>query len=81
MLRGLSNVRRRVEQLATQAGVGRCRGYHRIHRVVHVFNDDPAPPWPEEDARKRCVCGAEMELFTIVHQHIPDDRPRPHFRP
>ena len=43
MLRGLSNVRRRVEQLA---GSGRCNGNHRIHRIVHVHNDDPTPPWP-----------------------------------
>ena len=72
MLRGLSNVRRRVEQLATQAGAGRCDGYHRKHRVVHVYNDDPTPPWPEEDIGKRCACGAEMEYLTVVHQHIPD---------
>ena len=75
MLRGLSNVRRRVEQLAEQAGSGRCNGYHRIHRVVYVFNDDPTPPWPDEDTGGRCVCGVEFEHFTIVHRHIPDDRP------
>ena len=75
MLRGLSNVRRRVEQLATQAGSGRCNGYYRRHRVVHVSNDDPTPPWPDGDTGGRCVCGAEMELRTIVHQHVPDDRP------
>ncbi len=75
MLRGLSHVRRRVEQLATQAGSGRCNGYHRLHRVVHVFNDDPTPPWPEEEKGERCACGAELEYFTIVHQHIPDDCP------
>ena len=44
MLRGLSNVRRRVEQLATQAGSGRCSGYHLIHRgPVQVSNDNPPP--------------------------------------
>ena len=72
MLRGLSNVRRRVEQLAEQAGSGHCNGNHRIDRVVHVSNDDPTPPWPEED--NRCACGAELEYFSIVHQHVPDDR-------
>ena len=41
MLRGLSNVRRRVEQLA---GSGRCNGNHQIDRIVHVYNDDPTPP-------------------------------------
>ena len=75
MLRGLSNVRRRVDQLAAQAGLGRCSGHHRRHRVVHVVNDDPTPPWPEELVGKRCACGAEIELFTIVHQQLPDDRP------
>ena len=73
MLRKLSNVRRRVEQLATQAGLGRCDGHHRRHRVVHVLNDDPTPPWPEGDSREWCACGAKMEFFTIVHQHITDD--------
>ena len=69
MLRGLSNVRRRVEQLA---GSGRCGGNHQIHRIVHVFNDDPTPPWPERDEGGRCACGTELEYHSIVHQHIPD---------
>ena len=71
MLRGLSNVRRRVEQLA---GSGRCNGQHRVQRVVHVYGHEPTPPWPEEEKGERCACGAELEYFTIVHQHIPDDR-------
>ena len=78
MLRGLSNVRRRVEQLATLAGSGRCSGYHRIHRgPVYVSNDNPSPPppWPNEDTGEWCACGAKMEFFTIVHQLIPDDGP------
>ncbi len=74
MLRKLSNEQRRVEQLATQVGLGRCSGHHRRHRVVNVYDDDPTPPWPEEElVERRCACGAEIELFTIVHQHIPDD--------
>ena len=72
MLRGLSNVRRRVEQ---PAGSGRCSGDHRIHRIVHVRNDDPTPPWPERDKGGRCACGAELEYFSIVHQHAPDAHP------
>ena len=72
MLRGLSNVRRRVEQLA---GAGRCNGNHHIDRIVHVHNDDPTPPWPEEAIGKLCACGVELEFCTIVHQHVPDDRP------
>ena len=75
MLRGLSNVRRRVEQLA---GSGRCNGNHLIHRgPIQVSNDDPPPPppWPNEDTGEWCACGAKMEFFTIVHQLIPDDRP------
>ena len=75
MLRRQSNVRRRVVQLATQAGSGRCDGNHRRHRVVTVFGDDPTPPWPEREQGELCACGAELECFTIVHQHIPDDRP------
>ena len=77
MLKGLSHVRRRVEQLATQAGSGRCNGDHRIHRVVYVSGDDPTPPWPEADIGTRCACGAELEFLTIVHRRIPDDRPEP----
>ena len=77
MLRGLSNVKRRVEQLATQAGSGRCNGEHRRHRIVHVSNDDTTPPWPEEDRGRRCACGAELEFLTIVHRHVPDGRPEP----
>ena len=72
MLRGLSNVRRRVEQLA---GSGRCNGQHRIHRIVHVSTDDPIPQWPGRDEGGRCACGAELEYLSIVHQHIPDDHP------
>ena len=53
----------------------RCSGHHRRHRIVHVVNDDPTPPWPEEESGRRCACGAEIELFTIVHQQLPDDRP------
>ena len=57
MLRGLSHVRRRVEQLATQAGAGRCDGYHRIHRVVHVFNDDPTRESPvARGGHRQAVC-------------------------
>ena len=76
MLRGLSHVRRRAEQLATQAGAGRCNGNHRMHRVVHVSNENPTPPWPEEDNLcERCACGAELEFLRVVHQHIPADGP------
>ncbi len=59
--------------MATQAGSGRCNGDHqRGPRIVHVYGDDPTPPWPEEDTRcERCACGAELEFFTIVHRHIP----------
>ncbi len=78
MLRGLSHVRRRVEQLATQAGAGRCNGDHQRHRVVHVHGTESAPAWPEEGADEQCACGAELEYFQVVHQHIagahPDSR-------
>ncbi len=77
MLGKLSNVRRRVEQLATQAGLGRCDGRHQRGRVVHVYHDDPTPPWPEDVVEKRCACGAELEFLTIVHQHMPNERPEP----
>ena len=40
MLRRLSNVRRRVEQLATQAGPRRCTGDHRRCRVVPRARDN-----------------------------------------
>ncbi len=59
----------------TQDGEARCNGHHQRGRVVHMVNDEPTPSWPQEDVGKRCACGAEMELFTIVHQHVPDDRP------
>ena len=68
MLRRLSNVRRRVEQLATQATTAECGGNHRWHRWVTVYGDDPVPPWPERDQGERCACGAELEYFTVVHE-------------
>ncbi len=80
MLRKLSNVRRRVEQLATQARSGRCDGNHRRHRVVDVFDDEPVPAWPEREQGERCACGAELEYFTIVdvlHREPHPDR-HPH---
>ena len=75
MLRGLSNLRRRVEQLATQSGSGRCDGDHWRHRVVHVQGVEPAPVWPEATDGARCACGAELEYAQVVHQHVPDDGP------
>ena len=72
MLRRLSNVRRRVEQLATQAGPRRCTGDHRRCRVVHVHGTTSAPAWPDTGAHERCACGAELEYVQIVHQHVAD---------
>ena len=66
---------RRDEPLVTLPGSGPCNGYHRVPRIVHVYGDDPTPPWPEEESGRRCACGAEIELFTIVHQQLPDGRP------
>lgn len=68
MLRRLSVIRRRVEQLATQAGSGRCDGNHRLHRVVIVFGDDAPPRWAEREQGGRCACGAELEYSTVVHE-------------
>ncbi len=75
MLRWLSHVRRRVEQLATQAGSGRCNGDHQRHRVVHIHGAASAPAWPEKAAYERCACGAELEYFQVVHQHIAGAHP------
>ncbi len=67
---------RRDEPLVTLPGSGRCNGYHRVQRIVHVRDDDPTPPWPEEDTLcERCACGTELEFFTITHRHISDGRP------
>ena len=66
MLRGLSNVLRRVEHLPVS---GRCNGNHRVQRVVHVYGHEPTPPWPEEDKGERCACGVELEFLTVVIQH------------
>ena len=71
MLRPLSNVRRKVEQLATEARSGRCGGHHRRMRVVDVFNDDPLPPWPERDKGGHCICGVELEFVSIVDEIHP----------
>ncbi len=68
MLKRLSNVRRRVEQLATHAASERCDGHHRRHRVVEVYGDDPLPPWPELEHGGRCACGAELEYVSIVDE-------------
>ena len=50
-------------------GSGRCNGFHRVQRVVHVYGHEPTPPWPEEDEGARCTCGAELEYLTVVYQH------------
>ena len=70
MLRPLANVRRRVEQLATQTGSGRCEGHHRRTRFIDVVGDEPMPPWPEAERGAPCACGAALEYFTIVDQHL-----------
>ena len=59
MLRPLSNMRRRVEQLG-------CGESHQRHRWVIVSGDDPMPAWPERDQGERCRCGAELVYVTIV---------------
>ena len=64
---------RRDEPLVTLPGSGPCNGYHRVQRIVHVYGDDPTPPWPEEDTLcERCACGAELEFLTVTHRHIQD---------
>ena len=68
MLRPLSVIRRRVEQLATQARSEGCGGNHRRQRWVDVYGDDPTPPWPEREHGERCACGAELEYVTIVNE-------------
>ena len=73
MLRPLSSIRRRVEQMATQGGSGRCDGNHQRHRIVHVQGGEPAPVGPEAEDDARCACGAELEYAQVVHQHISDD--------
>ncbi len=71
MLRPLSRVRRKVEQLAASATLARCGGYHRRHRAVVVRGDEPVPAWPEAESGERCVCGSTLEYFQVVHQLLP----------
>ncbi len=71
MLRPLSSIRRKVEQLAASATLARCRGYHRRHRSVVVHGDEPVPAWPEAESGERCVCGSTLEYFQVVHQLLP----------
>ncbi len=66
MLRRLSNVRRRVEQLAVETTKAGCGGNHRRHRWVTVYGSEPVPAWPEREQGERCACGAELEYFTVV---------------
>ena len=68
MLRGLSNVRRRVEQLATRARTGRCDRDHQRIRIVTVQGNEPVPPWPEAGADERCVCGTPLKHLLIVNE-------------
>ena len=71
MLSRLSNVRRRVVQLAKKAATAGCTGNHQRSRMVDVYDDDPVPPWPEAEAGERCVCGAPLTYFTVVdHFHM-----------
>ena len=71
MLRPLSSIRRKVEQLAASATLARCGGYHRRHRSVIVRGDEPVPAWPEAESGERCVCGSKLEYFQVVHQLLP----------
>ena len=69
MLRPLSSIRRKVEQLAASATLARCGGYHRRHRSVVVRGDEPVPPWPESG--ERCSCGSELEYFQVIYELRP----------
>ncbi len=71
MLRPLSRIRRKVEQLAASATLAQCGGHHRRHRSVVVHGDDPVPAWPEAESDERCVCGSTLEYFQVVHQLMP----------
>ena len=71
MLRPLSSIRRKVEQLAARATLARCGGYHRRHRSVVVRGDEPVPPWPEAESGERCVCESTLEYFQVIHQLLP----------
>ena len=57
MVRPLSVIRSRVDQLATKAGSERCNRYHHLHGVVHVYNDDPISPWPEKEKASGAPAG------------------------
>ncbi len=71
MLRPLSSIRRKVEQLAASATLARGGGYHRRHRSVIVRGDEPVPPWPEAESDERCICGSKFEYFQVIHQLLP----------
>ena len=68
MLRPLSNIRRRVDQLTMTAALMGCGGHHRRYRIVDVHDDEPVPAWPASESDERCSCGAIFRYFTIVDE-------------
>ena len=71
MLRPLSSIRRKVDQLAAHATLARCGGNHRRHRSSIVHGDEPVPPWPEAESGERRSYGSTLEYFQVVRRLLP----------
>ena len=73
MLRGLSSVRRRVEQMATETASAACSGDHQRVRIIWLEGDDPPPPWPEAEAGGTCACGEPLEYLSLENSIRRDE--------
>lgn len=71
MLRKLGAVRRRVEQLATQARSEGCGGNHQRVNIVTLNAGGTVPAWPKAGAEERCACGANLRFLLIVNEILP----------
>lgn len=75
MRSGLQSVRRRVEALDRSFGPT-CRQPHTFFRVDSVAGDGSViPPWPDEETRKECSCGRELQYRRIVNTRQPAGPP------
>ncbi len=63
-----TGVRRRLERLTERVQMQDCDQLHVVHKSSMVWEDAPAPQWPEDGAPTHCACGQAIEYCHIVDQ-------------
>lgn len=64
----LTGVRHRLERLTERVQMQDCDQLHVIHKSSMVWEDAPAPQWPEDGAATHCACGQAIEYNHVVHR-------------